>query len=267
MLPRFLGPHPSPDPDLAHRAACRFVEPLQHSSSQVSPEGSPGLTLMLATSSRRKYACHFPYRQACWYRGLRYNGTAMPEASNPTFLLTVPILLDLQCGKAAVGLEHGPAGLPRHPRSLGQRPRAVWRSSVTALHVLGRRPRPDGLVTVTSNRGLGYRMPACPLPSQRLARSDRQASCFRKRASCGPCLHSNSVPHIPGHWRAVGAPARCAPRTCSCHGRLDQLGDHRSACAMSGFLAAWAFPHLSRDRSTSTAERAGCRHDHRCACQ
>ena len=42
--------------------------------------------------------------------------------------------------------------------------------------------------------------------------------------------------------RRLRLPLPCAPRTCSCHGRLDQLGDHRSACATSGFLASRALP-------------------------
>ena len=34
-----------------------------------------------------------------------------------------------------------------------------------------------------------------------------------------------------------------APRVCRCRGRLDPLGDHRSACATSGVLASRALPH------------------------
>ena len=42
--------------------------------------------------------------------------------------------------------------------------------------------------------------------------------------------------------RRLRLPLQLAPRTCSCHGHLDALGDHRSACATSGVLAPRALP-------------------------
>ena len=42
--------------------------------------------------------------------------------------------------------------------------------------------------------------------------------------------------------RRLRLPLPLAPRTCRCRGRLDPLGDHRSACATSGVLAARALP-------------------------
>ena len=42
--------------------------------------------------------------------------------------------------------------------------------------------------------------------------------------------------------RRLRLPLPLAPRRCSCHGVLDPLGDHRTACATSGVLATRALP-------------------------
>ena len=42
--------------------------------------------------------------------------------------------------------------------------------------------------------------------------------------------------------RRLRLPLPLAPRVCRCRGRLDPLGDHRSACATSGVLASRALP-------------------------
>ena len=42
--------------------------------------------------------------------------------------------------------------------------------------------------------------------------------------------------------RRLRLPLPLAPRACTCRGRLDQLGDHRAACANSGVLASRALP-------------------------
>ena len=42
--------------------------------------------------------------------------------------------------------------------------------------------------------------------------------------------------------RRLRFPLPLAPRRCRCHGELDPLGDHRSACATSGVLATRALP-------------------------
>jgi len=42
--------------------------------------------------------------------------------------------------------------------------------------------------------------------------------------------------------RRLRLPLPLAPRTCSCRGHIDALGDHRAACSTSGALAARAIP-------------------------
>ena len=42
--------------------------------------------------------------------------------------------------------------------------------------------------------------------------------------------------------RRLRLPLPLARRRCSCHGALDPLGDHRTACATSGVLATRALP-------------------------
>ena len=42
--------------------------------------------------------------------------------------------------------------------------------------------------------------------------------------------------------RRLRLPLPLAPRRCSCHGVLDSLGDHRTACATSGVLSTRALP-------------------------
>ena len=42
--------------------------------------------------------------------------------------------------------------------------------------------------------------------------------------------------------RRLRMPLQLAPRRCSCRGQLDELGDHRAACATSGVLSTRAVP-------------------------
>ena len=60
-------------------------------------------------------------------------------------------------------------------------------------------------------------------------------------------LTSAAVALPPEHLRVLllrrlRLPLPLAPRVCRCCGRLDPLGDHRSACATSGVLASRALP-------------------------
>ena len=55
--------------------------------------------------------------------------------------------------------------------------------------------------------------------------------------------------------RRLRLPLPLTPRTCRCRGRLDPLGDHRSACATSGVLASRVLP-LARVCRESSARVA-----------
>ena len=73
--------------------------------------------------------------------------------------------------------------------------------------------------------------PMRPVPSQR-SLHPLPLSCRRRTSAC--CCSGASP---------------CAPRTCSCHGRLDQLGDHRSACATSSCFFFLHTPFSACQRS------------------
>ena len=60
-------------------------------------------------------------------------------------------------------------------------------------------------------------------------------------------LPTSAAVALPEHLlvlllRRLRLPLPLAPRTCHCRGRLDPVGDHRSACATSGALASRALP-------------------------
>ena len=109
--------------------------------------------------------------------------------------------------------------------------------------------------------------------------------CFRKLDPTQAELSQPSIPTSaavalpPEHLRVLllrrlRLPLPLAPRVCRCRGRLDPLGDHRSACATSGVLASRALPleHavapcLSGGRRARCTQRPCRRHEHRRCCE
>ena len=66
-----------------------------------------------------------------------------------------------------------------------------------------------------------------------LSQATARRACPHSKADCHGAPHPTGP--VPGAAPAPRA-APVAPRPCSCHGHLDALGDHRSACATSGVL-------------------------------
>ena len=194
-------------------------------------------------------------RQACWYRGLHYNETAMPrELQLRRFCSLCPFCLTYSA-QGCCSPRAWPRGLAApsaqsRPTSSRRMLRRTMRPSATALRVLGRRPAaalaglPATVASATARRHATCPRDGMLGPTGRL-----------------PDFASASRQQRSPHSRPLSCRRRMRVALCTHAPATDAWTDHRSACAMSGFLASWAFLHLSRGRSTSTAERAGCRHE------
>ena len=85
----------------------------------------------------------------------------------------------------------------------------------------------------------------CQLRGRAIAGSLRARASLRASPYCRahPTRRRHSQHAISGAPAStLAAPAPAAPRVCSCHGRLDALGDHQGACATSRVLASGALP-------------------------
>ena len=75
-----------------------------------------------------------------------------------------------------------------------------------------------------------------------LSQSGEGASCVLTTIPSCPEFDVPNDEYRVVHLRRLRLPLPLAPRRCRCGGRLDALGDHRSACAQEGDLAHRAGP-------------------------
>ena len=189
-----------------------------------SSRSMPRSSAQFHPSRHRTTRKGYPRRSHPARRTRRKRRQTYPRISKPdahcSYLL---ILLDIEFGRRVCSEERK---LP--PPCV----RLLHREAVTApLRAAARR-----LGTAAEFSGLGCSRPL-PCLSCPFAACVGSAAWLTSPAVVVPSAHLRVL-----LLRRLRLPLPCAPRTCSCHGRLDQLGDHRSACATSGFLASRALP-------------------------